>query len=58
MLVETIVKAHSIGCGMCRWVVEGGVIELPEQRLQEVLERAYDPWMPDWTSLITEDDFQ
>lgn len=54
--VEELLDETAIGCGLHRWAVEGGSIEVSTSELRPVLEEAYDPIMPDWAALISYDD--
>lgn len=54
--VDDVLQSTSIGCGMHRWAVEGGSIEVPTDQLREVLEAAYDSGNPNWVALIDYDD--
>ena len=55
-LIAAILQATQISPGRHRWAVTGGSVEVSRERLQEALHEAYDPFMPDWTSLVQEDD--
>jgi hypothetical protein len=38
-----------------QWRTESGAIEVSSSELRPILEQAYDPFMPDWLSLISYD---
>lgn len=50
--VDEVLADTSIGCGMHRWPVEGGVIQLTATLLRPRLEEAYDAADPDWEMLV------
>ena len=53
---DELLDSTAIGCGLHRWGVEGGSIQVAADELRPVLQEAYDPNMPDWPSLISWDD--
>ena len=54
--VDAVLEETSIGCGLHRWNLEGGAIEVTTDELRPVLQEAYDESMRDWPSLISWDD--
>ena len=53
---DELLDHTAIGCGLHRWGVEGGSIQVTTDELRPILEQAYDPNMPDWVTLITWDE--
>jgi hypothetical protein len=51
-----LLDSTAVGCGFHDWNCEGGTIRVTTDELRPVLEEAYDPNMPSWTSLISWDD--
>lgn len=54
--VDDVLSSTDIGNGLHRWAVEGGSFNVSTDELRPVLEKAYDPNMPDWVELISYDD--
>lgn len=50
--VDEVLEETSIGCGLHRWAVEGGSIQLTATLLRPYLEEAYDPADPDWEAMV------
>jgi hypothetical protein len=50
--VEQALADTSIGCGLHRWAVEGGSIQLNTEQLRPYLEEAYDAADPDWVAMV------
>lgn len=54
--VEEVLADTSIGCGLHRWPVEGGVIQLTATLLRPRLEEAYDSGDSNWVIWVDVDD--
>lgn len=54
--VDEILSHTHIGCHFHQWGAEGGVITVARAELRQALEAAYDPFMPDWPSMVEIDD--
>jgi len=50
--VDEVLAETSIGCGLHRWAVEGGSIQLTATLLRPYLEEAYDAADPDWEATV------
>jgi hypothetical protein len=50
--VEEVLADTSIGCGLHRWPVEGGSVQLNTEQLRPYLEEAYDAADPDWEAMV------
>jgi hypothetical protein len=50
--VDDILADTAIGCGLHRWAVEGGSIQLSTDQLRPCLGEAYDAADPDWVALV------
>ena len=56
--VDALLASTAIGNGWHDWPIEGGSIRVETAALRIALERAYDPSMPNWASVINEDDIE
>jgi hypothetical protein len=50
--VDEVLAETSIGCGLHRWAVQGGSIQLNTEQLRPYLEEAYDAGDPDWETWV------
>lgn len=56
--VDDILARTAVGNGWHDFAVEGGSVRVAAATLRRALEAAYDPDMPGWVGLVTEDDLE
>ena len=54
--VDDVLEETAIGCGLHRWAVQGGSIQINTEQLRRGLEEVYDAADPDWMIWVDLDD--